>query len=143
MEGDKKFLPLELGEVDVILGMQWLYSLGITRVDWSNLTMTFMHQNKKMIIRGDLSLIKTKVNLKNMMKSWDESDQGFSVECRALEGGVTMAEYYGVEVLTVEESISVVLNKFEDVFDWLERLPLRREIEHHIHLKKGTDHVNV
>lgn len=52
-----EFLPLELGGVDVILGMQWLYSLGIT------------------------------------------------------------------EVLTMEESISVILKKFEDVFEWPETLP--------------------
>ncbi|KAA0036907.1 Transposon Ty3-G Gag-Pol polyprotein [Cucumis melo var. makuwa] len=35
------FLPLELGEVDAILGMQWLYSLGVTEMDWKNLMMTF------------------------------------------------------------------------------------------------------
>lgn len=41
------FLPLDLGGVDVVLGMQWLYSLGITEVHLRNLTMTFMHQDKK------------------------------------------------------------------------------------------------
>ena len=36
-------LPLELGGVDVVLRMQWLYSLGMTEVDWRNLTMTLVH----------------------------------------------------------------------------------------------------
>ncbi|TYK18675.1 hypothetical protein E5676_scaffold481G00120 [Cucumis melo var. makuwa] len=30
-----------------------------------------------------------------------------------------------------------------DVFEWPERLPLKRDIEHQIHLKKGTDPINV
>ncbi|KAL0541102.1 hypothetical protein IC582_021135 [Cucumis melo] len=77
--------------------MQWLYSLGITEVDWKNLTMTFVHHDKKAIIRGDPSLTKTRVSLKNMMRTWDESDQGFLVECRAIEGGVELAEDNGIE----------------------------------------------
>ena len=50
------FLPLELGGVDVVLGMQWLYSLGIPKVDWRNLTMTFMHRDRKGLLREVVKL---------------------------------------------------------------------------------------
>ncbi|KAA0033983.1 ty3-gypsy retrotransposon protein [Cucumis melo var. makuwa] len=33
--------------VDAILGMQWLYSSGVTEMDWRNLTMTFIHEKIK------------------------------------------------------------------------------------------------
>ena len=73
MIGDLKvideFLPLELGGVDVIIGMQWLNSLGITEVDWKNLILSFMYQGKKTIIRGDPSLTKARVSLKNLVKT--------------------------------------------------------------------------
>lgn len=36
-----------------------------------------------------------------------------------------------------------LLNKYEDVFNWLEELPPKWGIEHHIHLKKGNNPVNV
>lgn len=32
------FLPLELGSTDVVLGMQWLGSLGNLQVNWKRLT---------------------------------------------------------------------------------------------------------
>ncbi|KAA0031985.1 ty3-gypsy retrotransposon protein [Cucumis melo var. makuwa] len=64
------FLPLELGGVDVILGMQWLHTLGVTEVDWRKLTLTFIQNEKKVVIRGDPSLTKTRVSLKHMMKTW-------------------------------------------------------------------------
>ena len=45
------------------------------------------------------------------------------------------------EVVTVEESVAIVLKKYEDVLTWLEKLPPRREIEHHIHKKKTLTHL--
>lgn len=36
-----------------------------------------------------------------------------------------------------------VLIQYKDVFEWPEELPPNRAIEHHIHLKGGTDPVNV
>ena len=142
MLGDWKivdeFLPLELGGVDAILGMQWLYSLGTTEVDWKNLKLTFTHEGKKVKIQGDPSLTKARVSLKKMLKTLGEEDRGFLVECRALERSEVWEED-----LIEEESVAVILKSFEDVFEWPETLPPRRAIEHHIHLKKGVDPVNV
>ncbi|KAA0032458.1 ty3-gypsy retroelement transposase [Cucumis melo var. makuwa] len=76
------------GGVDVVLGMQWLYSLGMTT-------------------------------------SSEESENKIE------------------EVLTTEKSVKVVLKRYEDVFTWPKELPPQRNIEHHIHLKQGTNLVNV
>ncbi|KAL0539536.1 hypothetical protein IC582_023751 [Cucumis melo] len=137
------FLPLELGGVDAILGMQWLYSFSVTETDWRNLTMTFFHEGQKIIIKGDPSLTKTRVGLKSMMKAWTETDQGYLVECRAIEGGVVLAEEEkGTEVDVIPATVQNVLDNFSDIFDWPDTLPPRRAIEHPIHLKTGTDPVN-
>ncbi|TYK19390.1 Transposon Ty3-I Gag-Pol polyprotein [Cucumis melo var. makuwa] len=69
---------------------------------------------KKIIIKGDLSLTKTRIGLKSMMKAWTDSDQGYLVECRALEG-----------VMLTEESAEKETNV------------------HQIHLKTGTNPVNI
>ncbi|KAL0549008.1 hypothetical protein IC582_013487 [Cucumis melo] len=78
------------------------------------------------------------------MKSWTDSDQGYLVECRALEAGVLLLEETTVEENNnAPEEVQKILAKYNDVFEWSETLPPRRAIEHHIHLKTGTEPVNV
>ncbi|KAA0051401.1 Ty3/gypsy retrotransposon protein [Cucumis melo var. makuwa] len=138
------FLPLELGGVDAILGMQWLHSLGTTEVDWKNLILTFFEQGNKVAIKGDPSLTKTQVSLKGMMKNWDTDDQGYLVECRALEKRDMEDREAGAQVTeTEEERMATIISKFSDVFERPSRLPPQRGIEHHIYLKQGADPVNV
>ncbi|KAA0054528.1 peroxidase 64 [Cucumis melo var. makuwa] len=139
------FLPLDLGGVDVILGMQWLYSLGVTMVDWKNLSLTFSVDGKSVNIKGDPSLTKARISLKNMIKNWGDKDAGFLIECRSIEVKVVESNAYclqSTEVLS-SGSISSVINQFQDVFEWPEKLPPQREIEHHIHMKEGTNPINV
>ncbi|KAA0059954.1 retrotransposon polyprotein [Cucumis melo var. makuwa] len=106
--------------------------------------MTFFHEGQKIIIKGDPSLTKTRVGLKSMMKAWTETGQGYLVECRAIEGGVVLAEKEKeTEADVIPTNVQNVMKNFSDIFDWSETLPPRRVIEHHIHLKTGTNPVNV
>ncbi|KAA0038305.1 ty3-gypsy retrotransposon protein [Cucumis melo var. makuwa] len=139
------FLPLELGGVDVILGMQWLYSLGVTICDWKNLTLTFYDSEKQICIKGDPSLTKARVSLKNLVKTWEEHDHGYLIECRSIEVAELkeLMTSHKEEKEETEEKLIPILNQFSDIFEWPEKLPPRRIIEHHIHLKEGTNPINV
>ncbi|KAA0062661.1 Transposon Ty3-I Gag-Pol polyprotein [Cucumis melo var. makuwa] len=138
------FLPLELGGVDAILGMQWLHALGVTIVDWKNLTFSFTCNGKSVCIKGDPSLTKTRISLKSMLKTWDDQDEGYLIECRAIE----VKEDRKQQIVEKQESpwatnsIQNVLKGFDDVFTWPEKLPQRREIEHQIHLKEDYRAIN-
>ncbi|KAA0051392.1 ty3-gypsy retrotransposon protein [Cucumis melo var. makuwa] len=71
------FLPLELGGADVILGMQWLHSLGVIAIHWKNLTFAFTGNGKHICIKGDPSLTKARISLKSMFRIWGDQDEGF------------------------------------------------------------------
>lgn len=58
------FLLLDLGSADVILGMQWLESLGGMQVSWKLLTMRFRVGGVSVVLHGDPSLDTSLVSLK-------------------------------------------------------------------------------
>ena len=88
--------------------------------------------------------MKIRVSLKHMMKTWDNEDQSYLIGCRALHSSLTIEEMYDEETKpTAENLLPSLLTKFDDAFSWPETLPPQRGIEHHIHLKQGTNPVNV
>ncbi|KAA0055970.1 Ty3/gypsy retrotransposon protein [Cucumis melo var. makuwa] len=80
-----------------------------------------------------------------MFKTWEDQDEGFPIECRTVEvKNSDKAEITNVDAIVNDVNpIHVVLKQYEDVFEWPKKLLPRREIEHHIHLKEGTDPINV
>ena len=93
------------------------------------------------MLKGDPSLTKTQVSLKNLTKSWIETDTGYLIECRTLEACQVKIETEGNK--NEPESILTTLTQYMDVFDWPKELPPSRDIKHHIHIREGEDPVNV
>ena len=62
------FLPLELGNTDVILGMPWLGTLGDVKVNWKMLTMKIKMGKAVIVLKGDPSLSRIEVSLKAMAR---------------------------------------------------------------------------
>lgn len=62
------FLPLELGSADVILGIQWLETLGDMKVNWKLQVMKFKMQEMTVTLKGDMNLCSSAISLKSL---WD------------------------------------------------------------------------
>ncbi|XP_024963751.1 uncharacterized protein LOC112504018 [Cynara cardunculus var. scolymus] len=130
------FLPLGLGNSNVILGMQWLETLGATYVNWKLQVMKFSCGGKSVMLKGDPSLGRSMVSLKTIGKMINHEGQGILVELGTCS----------VFSDNMEESnivLEPLLREFESVFNMPQGLPPERGREHGIVLKEGTETINV
>lgn len=111
------FLPLELGSADVILGMQWLETLGGMQVNWRTLTMKFRIRGTAVTLQGDPSLSSSSVSLKAMLKTLKKEKEGIWVELGSLETDRV------IEPLGVPTPFQAILQRFAEVFEWPGGLP--------------------
>lgn len=74
------FLPLELGGTDVVLGTQWLCTLGNMEVNWKLLTMHFQMGDLVMVLKGDPGLHKMGISLNAMVKTLQHEKQAIWLE---------------------------------------------------------------
>lgn len=87
MQGVKvkqNFYPFDLGGTNVVLGVEWLESLGEVKVDWKKSTLKINIDRKLVGLQGDPSLSKSKITLKTMIKTMKEGDNGYLVEFREM-----------------------------------------------------------
>ncbi|KAL5578650.1 hypothetical protein UlMin_011092 [Ulmus minor] len=132
----EEFLPLRLGSSDAILGVQWLETLGMTHTNWKTQVMKFMLGNESVTLRGDLSLGKTLVSLKTMMRTIKHEIAGILVECNQFEGLCDVNP-------EVPLNLTQVLADYDLVFNMPRGLPPSRGHEHSILLKDGSQPVSV
>ncbi|XP_038907170.1 uncharacterized protein LOC120092972 [Benincasa hispida] len=62
------FFPIPLGSADVVMGVQWLMTLGQVECDWSTSKMDFQVGERRVHLKADRSLVKSQISLKSMMK---------------------------------------------------------------------------
>lgn len=80
-----RFLPFQLGNSDVILGVQWLEKLGTVITNWKLQTMKFQVNGKTVTLKGDPSLTRSKISLKAMIKTIRKEGGGILVELNRVE----------------------------------------------------------
>lgn len=130
------FLPLELNNVDIILGIQFLETLGEMRVNWKLQTMKIPIEGKLFALQGDPGICSSEVSFKALKKVLDHQELSVVVECRGVEVEVTGKK-------RAPARLQRVMSRFVEVFEEPTGLPPIRGREHAINLKQGSNPVSV
>ena len=123
---------------NVVLGVQWLKTLGPILTDYGSLRMQFFYQDQLIELKGD-----------NAIDSGLLSHHQLRRLCRTQ----TQASYFRIAILTDNQKpthsqdlpteIQALLIHFSTLFQSPSGLPPTRDTDHHIHLLPHTDPVNV
>ncbi|MCH86969.1 RNA-directed DNA polymerase (Reverse transcriptase), partial [Trifolium medium] len=140
--GEFKLTPnlqlFELGGIDVVLGMEWLKTLGDMIVNWRQQTMSFWSNKKWVTLQGidggekelvALQCILSKPKLRKPVELW-------GIEQKKKEEGSELSN-------TQQRELEEVLNRYLQVFEEPSGLPPRRNKEHAINLIENHGAVNV
>lgn len=126
---------LSLGGCDMVLGIQWLSTLGPILWDFRNLSMQFHLQGKPVDLKGETQLKVEQVNSKQFGKTVQRTKQGFLAYMCSMD----VEEVHN----QVHSDIKVILQEFCDVFEEPKTLPPQRNADHKIPLKGGGEPVHV
>ncbi|GKE48245.1 putative mitochondrial protein [Tanacetum coccineum] len=120
----------------MVLGIQWLATLGDMQCNFKKLIMKFNHKGRQIVLRG---MSKTHVHWmqgnEGMLKQAELSSMAFCVYpvqlCQMESVGSVFAE------------VEQVLTQFDEVFEIPKDLPLQRSHDHQIPLMPNTPPINV
>lgn len=129
-------IALDLGKVDLVLGVQWLRSLGKCEIDWFTQEWSFIHEGKRVMLTGETDLHQVTGTLKTITRDDGQWEVPTDSWCSNLQHEKAPADVSSPEVLQV-------LTEFEHIFAKPQGLPPIRGREHAITLKAGTNVINV
>lgn len=129
------FISLELRSVDVILGVQWLETLGKCEMDWKEQELSFVYQRSKVTLCGDRSLHKPRLSFKSVQAAVERSVEDSNELLQTTEGSPVGA--------VCDIAITELLKDWEMVFALPQGLPPFRGSEHSIQLLPGVTSVFV
>lgn len=125
------FVSLELGGADMILGVQWLRTLGKCLVDWERHEFPFFHRGQKVTLRGDPTL---------HSKGCGAQAMSCSALSTVIEGELCTQQ---VQSEVTHPPLQALLDQFQRVFEVHVGLPPVRGREHMIILQHGVTYVSV
>ena len=134
---------LPLGSCDLVLGVQWLSTLGTIKWDFKQLKMEFFYGDKIHILRGIKGNRIQLMPQEGLPKALQNAGQIFMLQ--QLPQGITPPlETVTATLPAVSEAIETILTQFDDVFQDFNGLPPSRgQFDHRIPLKEGTSPINI
>ena len=134
----------------MVLGIQWLETLGEIKWDFKQLRMEFEIEGKKHVLRGGSSQVELKtVDGKQLDKLLPSSSECSLVQICSLQMVEDMKSHCFVNGVTlvnegrVPETINELLQKYESLFLEPVSLPPQRKHDHRIPLKEGVGPVTI
>lgn len=144
-------MVLPLGGCDMVLGIQWLVTLGDITWNFSELKMVIPNGNKKVTLRrlqpNSVKLISTKKTSKLLQNSSEVALACMGTLSEVTTESNSEPSETGACLLSLEaqpyEPSELLLQSFQDLFEKPQQLPPSRTHDHGIVLKEGTDAINV
>ena len=103
------FTVLELGAVDIILGVLWLETLGRCEADWKLQEFSFIYQGRQIMLHGDPELHNNNASLKSMTSVLAEHKHEEAVVLSPTEGSSSS--------ISLNEGVADLLKQFSEVFE--------------------------
>lgn len=144
---DLHILPIK--GPDLVLGIQWLQSLGVVTHDYKKVTMQFEWKGTPITLKGETNKEPQPVTFSQLQAlvqaaDFDHLYEMHQVESMGTEKGIK-TKHEGSELFPTDLSIPLhdVLLEFQDLFLDPTSLPPKRKYDHRIHLLPNTKPVNV
>ncbi|MCH79346.1 RNA-directed DNA polymerase (Reverse transcriptase), partial [Trifolium medium] len=129
----------DLGCVDVVLGIEWLRTLGDMIVNWQKQTMSFWFNKEWVTVKGMEDQLGVMETLHSVLcKPWWNGVAGW----KGVKNKVNSGVFHTLEEEKSQE-LEQLLNLCAEVFQDPKGLPPKRMKEHVIALKEGEEAVNV
>jgi hypothetical protein len=119
-------LVLDLGSMDMVLGVAWLSTLGRVIMDWKAMTMQFSHKGHMVKLQG--------LGNKLVRQSFFDSYLEDSHCVNELNHRCSKLQSLETNDLEIHEDLKSILDEFQEVFKDTIQLPPERSQVHHINL---------
>ncbi|XP_061336994.1 uncharacterized protein LOC133284057 [Gastrolobium bilobum] len=131
---------LDLKRAGVVIGIQWMATLGPIITDYSRLTMSFCHNDTTVLLHGDEFNLPTPLTNAQLHKLVVQDSISSYFMCLS---STTPYDSHPNTPPQPPPQIQQVINQFFDVFSIPISLPPDRPFNHHIHLSPNSKPIQV